>query len=106
MFRFQHNAKTASTLESDVTPEQMYEAIRAYVRSSEYDVDSDGLSLWDGGLAGRSSQKEADMALMKQLYYWCKGNQRLMDECFRASGRMRPKWDEVHSSGGATYGGR
>ena len=27
-----------------------------------------------------------------------------MDGCFRASRRMRPKWDEVHSSDGATYG--
>ncbi|WP_425433165.1 hypothetical protein [Halarchaeum grantii] len=46
------------------------------------------------------------MAFVKQLYYWCKGDQQLMDERFRASGRMRPKWDEVHSSDGATYGER
>jgi putative DNA primase/helicase len=44
------------------------------------------------------------MALVKQLYYWCKGDQQLMDNCFRSSGRMRPKWDEIHSSDGATYG--
>ena len=42
------------------------------------------------------------MAFVKQLYYWCKGDQQLMDECFRASGRMRPKWDEQGS--GQTYG--
>ncbi|WP_394343578.1 MULTISPECIES: hypothetical protein [Haloarcula] len=46
----------------------------------------------------------SDMVFVKQLHYWCKGDQQLMDECFRASGRMRPKWDEVHSSDGATYG--
>ena len=44
------------------------------------------------------------MAFVKQLYYWCKGDQQLMDECFRTSDRIRPKWDEVHASGGATYG--
>jgi putative DNA primase/helicase len=44
------------------------------------------------------------MAFVKQLYYWCKGDQQLMDECFRASGWMRPKCDEVHSADGTTYG--
>lgn len=44
------------------------------------------------------------MFFMNQLYYWCKSNQQLMDECFRASGGVRPKWDEVHASDGATYG--
>ncbi|WP_394348368.1 phage NrS-1 polymerase family protein [Halonotius terrestris] len=34
---------------------------------------------------------------------WCKGDQQLMDECFRTSGRMRSKWDEVHYSNGDTY---
>jgi len=41
---------------------------------------------------------------VKQLYFWCQGDPRLMDECFRASSRMRQKWDEVHTSDGATYG--
>ncbi|MFB6178653.1 MAG: hypothetical protein ABEI77_02880 [Halorientalis sp.] len=47
------------------------------------------------------------------MFLWhprCKGDQQLIDECFRASGRygMRPqpvpKWDEVHYSNGDTYG--
>ena len=38
------------------------------------------------------------MAFVKQLYYWCKGDQQLMNECFRASGRMRSKWDEHQGS--------
>jgi putative DNA primase/helicase len=41
---------------------------------------------------------------MKQLYYWCRGDQQLIDGCFQASRRMRPKWDEVNSSDGTTYG--
>ena len=92
-FRFRDVEKTQSRLESDVTPEQVYETIRAYVESSRYDVDRDVLSLWDGGLAGRSSESEADMALTKQLYFWCKADVRLMDACFRSSGLMRSKWD-------------
>lgn len=44
------------------------------------------------------------MAFVKQLYYWYKVDQQLVDGCFRASGRMRPKREEVHSSDGATYG--
>lgn len=46
------------------------------------------------------------MALVKQLYFWCKGDQQLMDKRFRASNRMRPKWDEVRYSNGDTYGER
>jgi putative DNA primase/helicase len=41
------------------------------------------------------------MALMKQLYYWCKPDVGLMNACFRSSGRMRPKWDDTY--GEQTY---
>jgi putative DNA primase/helicase len=44
------------------------------------------------------------MAFVAQLHYWCKGDEQLMDKCFRASERMRSKWDEVHYSNGDTYG--
>ena len=90
--------------EADATPEQVRRTIRAGVTHSEWDVDREVLGLWRGSDAGRDSTSEADMAFVAQLHYWCKGNQRMMDECFRASGRMRPKWDEIHSSDGATYG--
>jgi putative DNA primase/helicase len=43
------------------------------------------------------------MAFVSQLYYWGKADAGLMDECFRASGRMRPKWDDTR--GEQTYGG-
>jgi primase-polymerase (primpol)-like protein len=86
----------------DVTPEQVRQTIRAYVKTDSHDVDREALRLWRGSDEGRKSPSEADMALMKQLYYWCQGDQQLMDECFRASGRMRPKWDE--GRGDQTYG--
>lgn len=90
--------------QTDATPEQVRRTIRACVKHSEWDVDREVLRLRRGSDEGRESASEADIALVSQLYYWCKGDQQLMDECFRASSRMRPKWDEVHSSDGATYG--
>jgi primase-polymerase (primpol)-like protein len=96
--------------ETDVTPEKVRQTIRAYVESDNHDVDREVLRLWQGSNEGRASPSDADMAFVKQLYYWCKGDQKLMDECFRASGRygMRPqqtpKWDEVHYSNEDTYG--
>jgi putative DNA primase/helicase len=89
---------------TDATTEQVRRTIRAYARADSHDVDREVLRLWRGSDEGRPSASEADMAFVKQLYYWCKGDQQLMDECFRASRRMRPKWDKVHSSSGATYG--
>ena len=88
----------------DATPEQVRRTIRAYVKTDSHDVSREVLRLWRGSDEGRPSPSEADMAFVAQLHYWCKGDQQLMDECFRASGRMHPKWDEVHSSDGATYG--
>ena len=88
--------------QTDATPEQVRQTIRAYVKSDSHAVDREVLRLWRGSDEGRNSPSEADMAFVKQLYYWCKGDQRLMDECFRASGRMRRKWDEYR--GNQTYG--
>jgi putative DNA primase/helicase len=78
--------------------------IRAYVKSDIHDIDREVRRLWRGSDEGRPPASEADMAFLAQLHYWCRGDQQLMDECFRASGRMRPKWDKVHNSEGATYG--
>jgi len=90
--------------QTDATPKQVRRTIRAYVKTDSHDVNREVLRLWRGSDEGRPSTSEADMAFVAQLHYWCRGNQQLMDKCFRASKRMRPKWDEVHSSGGATYG--
>lgn len=91
--------------QTDATPEQVRRIIEAYVKTNSHDVDREVLQLWDASDAGYADDtSRADMAFVKQLYYWCRGDQQLMDECFRASRRMRPKWDEVRSSDGATYG--
>jgi len=88
--------------QTDATPEQVRRTIRAYVKTDSKDVDGEVLRLWQGSDEGRKSPSEADMAFVKQLYYWCQGDQQLMDDCFRASGRMRPKWDGER--GDQTYG--
>ena len=86
----------------DVTPKQVRRTIETHV---EYgDVDESVLRLWRGSDEGYPSPSEADMAVVSHLYFWCQGDARLMDECFRASSRMRGKWDEVRTSDGATYG--
>ncbi|PSP75246.1 hypothetical protein BRC86_03660 [Halobacteriales archaeon QS_3_64_16] len=69
----------------------MRPAIRAYVKSETHDVDREVLRLWRGNDGARESTSEADMAFVKQLYYWYQGDQQLMDECFRTSGWMRMK---------------
>lgn len=46
----------------------------------------------------------ADKAFCQMLAFWTGGDRTQMDRLFRNSGRMRSKWDEVHSSSGDTYG--
>lgn len=88
--------------ETDATPEQVHRTIRAYVKTESYDVNREVLRLWQGSDEGRRSASAAEIAFVAQLQYWCKGDEQLIDECFRASGRMRLKWDEQR--GNQTYG--
>lgn len=68
--------------------------------------------LYDGDITGYySTHKDgktypdpsaADLALCNHLAYYTHNNAGEIDRLFRASGLMRPKWDENH--GGKTYG--
>ncbi len=60
--------------------------------------------LESGGLAGYPSASEGDLAFCGALAFWLDSDAAVIDAAFRASGRMRLKWDERH--GGATYGAR
>ncbi|RGX57035.1 DUF3987 domain-containing protein [Anaerotruncus sp. AF02-27] len=58
--------------------------------------------LYSGDTGGYPSHSEADMALCNYLAFYTGKDPAQMDRLFRASGLMRPKWDEKH--GGKTYG--
>lgn len=50
--------------------------------------------LWQGDCSEFSDdQSSADLALCSMLAFWCGGNASLIDQCFRASGLMRDKWE-------------
>lgn len=59
-------------------------------------------SLYQGDISGYPSQSEADIAFCNMLAFWCAGDAGKIDEIFRNSGLMRPKWDRKQS--GSTYG--
>ena len=60
--------------------------------------------LWAGDTSDYASQSEADLALCSRLAFWTGGDPGRVDELFRQSGLMRPKWDERHYGNGKTYG--
>jgi primase-polymerase (primpol)-like protein len=60
--------------------------------------------LWQGDTAGYESPSEADLALCSMLAFWTGGDAPRIDRLFRASARMRAKWDERRVA--TTYGAR
>ena len=59
--------------------------------------------LYEGNISAHNNDwSRADLALCHHLAYWTGGDERLIDELFRQSKLMRPKWDERH--GAQTYG--
>lgn len=65
-------------------------------------------ALYHGNIAGYQDgdegQSRADQALCSKLAFWSGGDRSLLDQWFRASALMRPKWDKRHSQDGSTYG--
>lgn len=59
-------------------------------------------ALWDGDVLGYPSASEADLVFCNILAFWTGRDETQMDRLFRASGRMRAKWDEKR--GRQTYG--
>lgn len=61
--------------------------------------------LYNGDSSGHASDwSAADMALCSHFAFWFSGDRVAMDQAFRVSGLMRPKWDKKHHSDGRTYG--
>jgi hypothetical protein len=63
-------------------------------------------NLFDNGdLNGHGGdQSSADMALSNHLMFWAGRDAERVDQLFRRSALMRPKWDQKHYSDGRTYG--
>lgn len=60
-------------------------------------------SLFNGDISSyRDDESRADLALCSYLAFWTNNDIVRMDNLFRQSGLMRPKWDEQHGS--RTYG--
>ena len=49
--------------------------------------------LYGGDWSGYRSQSEADLALVSHLMFWTQRDEARVDNLFRQSGLMRPKWD-------------
>lgn len=60
--------------------------------------------LWDGNTTAYPSHSDADLALCNTLAFYAGGDAQRVDRLFRASGLMRPKWDEKRYADGRTYG--
>jgi hypothetical protein len=60
--------------------------------------------LLKGDSSDYPSQSEADFALCSMLAFWTGRDPTRVDQLFRQSGLMRPKWDEKHFGDGTTYG--
>jgi hypothetical protein len=59
--------------------------------------------LWNGDTSAHDhDHSKADLALCSSLAFWTSGDASQIDELFRESGLMRPKWDE--DRGAQTYG--
>lgn len=60
-------------------------------------------ALYSGDISGHADDhSRADQALANHLAYWTNGDPAKIDDMFRQSGLMRPKWDEQR--GAQTYG--
>lgn len=111
------NEETADVLESDVNVDSSGGLTsigrkRANGRSSSQkerivekacESDDEFARLWNGNMSGYADDpSRADQALANKLSFWCASDLQLMDEIFRQSGLMRPKWGEKR--GNSTYG--
>jgi primase-polymerase (primpol)-like protein len=86
------------TFSADLDDEEVIEKGKSAANGEKF------TALWNGQTGRYESHSEADMALCCLLAFWTDGDPDQVDRLFRQSGLMRPKWDEVHYSNGATYG--
>ena len=63
-------------------------------------------ALWNGDTSAyNGDHSAADLALVNHIFYWTNyDDPDDIDRVFRCSGLYRPKWDEIHTADGLTYG--
>ena len=88
------------TADVDLTDQELIEKAQNAANGEKFE------RLWHGDIHAYESQSEADMAFCCLLAFWTGGDEKRMDELFRQSELIRPKWDEQHFADGATYGER
>lgn len=102
----QFDLKSVSRGSVSVRTEDVRRTLEEYAKGGHPEAQR-ALDRWDSP-AGSDyefpSASEADMALVADLAFWCREDAQLIDDCFRASNRMREKWDEVRYADGRTYG--
>lgn len=93
--------KRTVVADDDCTPtaEKVIGAARAASNAEKF------CKLWEGDISEYSGDhSKADSALCCLVAFYAGPDEQLIDEVFRQSKLMRPKWDEVHGGDGATYG--
>lgn len=93
--------ETAAAPAREATPLDMSDAeLLTKIRGSRNGAQFDALWHCKDG----QNRSEGDLALCGMLAFWTGGDRGRMDGLFRASARMREKWDKRHDSGGRSYG--
>jgi putative DNA primase/helicase len=93
-------------VEAPALPAPSPEVVKTLVsRISSMKESSRLKKLWEGNWKTKHpSRSEADLALCTQLALKFGCDSLLVDALFRQSRLFRPKWDEVHSADGRSYG--
>lgn len=103
-----HDSDSPSTHSGGANPDELPAELREIVDTAKSANNGYQFAqLWRGNWEGYyPSHSEGDMAFCDMLAFWFSGDPERMDRVFRASGLMRPKWDDVRYSDGSTYGER
>jgi putative DNA primase/helicase len=59
-------------------------------------------ALWQGEINGYASASEAELALINMIAFWTGPDEHRIDQLFRQSGLIRPKWEQREEYRAAT----
>jgi hypothetical protein len=91
LFPSEQAAGQASAIRAEGVPAEVAEIV---AKASAARNGDSFRRLWSGDLSEHADDHSAaDQALANMLAFWCGNDARRVDEVFRASGLMRPKWE-------------